>query len=814
MMKRTILIITIFILIFSTSINASYQNLFEGYGSQASSGPGALFYNPAMLGYKYAPMLDINLLKTGFEFGNNFLSLDLWNEYAIKDTLKQADKDTLLMNIPSSGFLIHQRLNANLLGLKIGGFAIAPRIVQGVSTNFSKDLIDLGLNGNQLGKIYDFSTSDYGAILYGEVSVGYGQPIKLNNKHNLYVGASFSYLYGVAYFDVTKNTAYLNSDSNFYQSTDTVSFRLCVNPKGNPGFGMNLGFAYDISNSFTAGISLKNAYSFINWDADSIDFSDSSDVFNNGAILIGEGIINLDSINLYKLIDMYLSGDSINGDSIFNKFIDTTFSKSYAPFTTHLPPILNIGAVWRGIYSPWKLSFNYEQGFSNTPLSSVIPKFTLEGEYAIGRFLPVRAGIGIGGKELIEYSLGLGLELPFAYIDLGASNHRGLFYGLKGISTELNFGFRSPIWSNINCIIKDSTTGKPLVADYTVTYGDGKTFTRTTNADGKFGFHTYSPDVKIQIKRKDFETKTVEPSLEPKESVQKTILMQPSTGLLICRVIDKLSGKPIAFAPVNIVSSKLYKAKSDSTGTTKFNLLEGDYNIRIHLKDYVPFDKSIKIHKAKSLTEICELKINKGYLVGKAQNAKTKAGVACEITLLDSTLKKFKVINTDKNGIYRVLLPSGTYTMKVKPLVKHYIKQEIQVEIKPAETTQKNINLLKKRMKFTFRNINFDLNKATIKPESYPILDSLGMIMVQNPSIIVKISGHTDTRGSSRYNMRLSRRRAYAVKMYIVKHFNIPKSRIISRGYGESRPLVYPERTESDYAKNRRVEFEVLREMK
>ncbi|NIA23627.1 MAG: conjugal transfer protein TraF, partial [Proteobacteria bacterium] len=468
-MKKLLLILTIFTLLFSLSLNASYQNLFEGYGSQASNGPGTLFYNPAMLGYKYAPMLDINILKLELEGTNNFMSIDLWNKYTVKDTLKQADKDTLLINIPSSGWLIHQRVNANVLGLKIGGFAIAPRIVEGVNTNFSKDLIDLGLNGNQLGKIYDFSTSDYGAILYGEVSVGYGQPIKLNNNHNLYVGGSFSYLYGVAYFDVTKNTAYFNSDSNFYQSTDTVSFRLCMNPKGNPGFGMNLGFAYDISNTFTAGISLKNAYSFINWNADSMDFSDSSDVWNNGAIYTGTGVVNLDSINIYKLIDMYLSGDSINGDSVFNKFIDTTFSTSYDPFTTHLPPILNIGGVWRGIYSPWKLSFNYEQGFSNTALSTVIPKFTLEGEYAFGRFLPVRAGIGIGGKELLEYSMGLGLDLPFAYFDIGASNHRGLFYGMKGISAELNFGFRSPIWSNISGTVKDSITGKPLVVDYTVT---------------------------------------------------------------------------------------------------------------------------------------------------------------------------------------------------------------------------------------------------------------------------------------------------------------------------------------------------------
>jgi outer membrane protein OmpA-like peptidoglycan-associated protein len=206
--------------------------------------------------------------------------------------------------------------------------------------------------------------------------------------------------------------------------------------------------------------------------------------------------------------------------------------------------------------------------------------------------------------------------------------------------------------------------------------------------------------------------------------------------------------------------------------------------------------------------------LNKGYIVGKAQNAKTKEGIKCKIIVLDSLLKEYKTIETDTNGIYRELLPSGKYIMKVNPLVKGYIKQEVPFEIKPAETTKKDILLLKKKMKLTFRNISFDFNKATIKPESYPVLDSLGTIMVQNPSIVVRIGGHTDTRGSRSYNLRLSRRRAYAVKMYIIKNFNISKKRMFSRGYGESRPLVYPEKTKSDYAKNRRVEFEVLRELK
>jgi len=94
--------------------------------------------------------------------------------------------------------------------------------------------------------------------------------------------------------------------------------------------------------------------------------------------------------------------------------------------------------------------------------------------------------------------------------------------------------------------------------------------------------------------------------------------------------------------------------------------------------------------------------------------------------------------------------------------------------------------------------------------ESYPVLDSVAQILKENPTMVVEIGGHTDTRGSRRYNQRLSQRRAEAVKNYLVRVHGIDPSRLIAKGYGESRPLVKPERTEADYAKNRRVEFLII----
>ena len=77
----------------------------------------------------------------------------------------------------------------------------------------------------------------------------------------------------------------------------------------------------------------------------------------------------------------------------------------------------------------------------------------------------------------------------------------------------------------------------------------------------------------------------------------------------------------------------------------------------------------------------------------------------------------------------------------------------------------------------------------------------------------MRIEGHTDTRGSRWYNKRLSQARANAVREYLIQHGIDPK-RLVAVGYGEERPVVFPERTEEDYQKNRRVEFYILGEVK
>ncbi len=105
--------------------------------------------------------------------------------------------------------------------------------------------------------------------------------------------------------------------------------------------------------------------------------------------------------------------------------------------------------------------------------------------------------------------------------------------------------------------------------------------------------------------------------------------------------------------------------------------------------------------------------------------------------------------------------------------------------------------------------IYYGTDQHTLTPEAKKTIDTtMYSIMSQTPDIIVEISSHTDSVGSSEYNQLLSQRRADAVVKYLTEK-GIDSDRLIAKGYGEKRPIV-SNKTEEGRALNRRTEFSVV----
>ncbi len=100
----------------------------------------------------------------------------------------------------------------------------------------------------------------------------------------------------------------------------------------------------------------------------------------------------------------------------------------------------------------------------------------------------------------------------------------------------------------------------------------------------------------------------------------------------------------------------------------------------------------------------------------------------------------------------------------------------------------------------------FHSGKDVVKPNSYGAIKEIATILQENPTLMIKIVGHTDSDGDDNLNLDLSKRRSGNVKNVLSGEFKIDASRIETDGMGESEPLI-PNTNAGNKAKNRRVEF-------
>ena len=144
---------------------------------------------------------------------------------------------------------------------------------------------------------------------------------------------------------------------------------------------------------------------------------------------------------------------------------------------------------------------------------------------------------------------------------------------------------------------------------------------------------------------------------------------------------------------------------------------------------------------------------------------------------------------------------------KVEELVRRYQSEPTEVDYNRIEDIVKKYSKPKVAESWTLVGVNFDFNKATLRPEAYPILNNAAEILLTHPDVKVDIVGHTDQIGSDKYNDKLSLERAKAVKKYLIAK-GVDASRMNTVGKGK-RELLFKERDSVSRFSNRRIEFKV-----
>ncbi len=222
---------------------------------------------------------------------------------------------------------------------------------------------------------------------------------------------------------------------------------------------------------------------------------------------------------------------------------------------------------------------------------------------------------------------------------------------------------------------------------------------------------------------------------------------------------------------------------------------------------------------------------------GKVFDADTKAnleGVSIELFGSDGTSVPFK---TDKTGVYKFdLKPETSY--KVSATMKEYLNKYIEVSTIGVEVSKDFIGDFNFAMKSTRKpielpNILYDLGKWDLRPESRVALDGLVQTMNDNPTIVIELGSHTDSRPIPMTNDTLSQRRAQSVVDYLIEK-GVEVDRLRPRGYGAREPrtlnndlghfktgdvltddfinkIKAKDQKEEAHQLNRRTEFKVLR---
>jgi len=286
-------------------------------------------------------------------------------------------------------------------------------------------------------------------------------------------------------------------------------------------------------------------------------------------------------------------------------------------------------------------------------------------------------------------------------------------------------------------------------------------------------------------------------------------------GGVILSVVDDKTMKPLSASIVLDKPLNRTMPTDSLSGILRLkNVPAGDLKVKVNRSKYYAREEVVAVKADLTTTKVIKItRIPPGTISGKVIDVKTLKPVAAKI-VYRGIFSGETYTDTLTGGVYSIpRLESGRYFLKVEPLLTGFIGQEDTLQVDPGALLLKNFELIKKGEVIVLKGINFETGKATLLDVSFPVLDHAGKILVDNPTLIVEIGGHTDNikikTPEFPNNQKLSQARANSVRDFLINKFKINPDRLLAKGYGDIQPLASNKSAEGR-AQNRRVEFKVV----
>ncbi len=386
----------------SSARSAAMGGAFTGL----AKGINAAKYNPANLGLNGYRQYGLEFVALGASVTNNSFSLSDYNNYT-GATLSTADKQDILDKIPTEGLSLDADVKASAMSLALGSFVLSFGGVGAADINLNRDIVDLMLNGLAYADTLNVTGSYSDAVSYATAGLSFGMPIYSSATRQLAIGFTGNYIRGIAFEEVTSLRGLAAAYETGFQGEGEAIMRTAT---GGSGYGVDVGAALKLNNSYTAGVRIENVVSRIKW---------SNKPEERGYIF------QFDSTTV----------DDFNGDAVTSD----DYTIDIPSFTTSLPAVMNVGFAHTSGKLLWAL--DWTQGFRAAPGTSTKPRVALGAEYRLLGFLPLRAGYGMGGDRATAFSFGSGLNFFGFYLDAAVVTGSTMsVYSAKGANVSVSTG--------------------------------------------------------------------------------------------------------------------------------------------------------------------------------------------------------------------------------------------------------------------------------------------------------------------------------------------------------------------------------------
>ena len=391
MIKSTVLLTLVTIIFFSGIVTAnSGQASGLGHDFTTIEGAAAIFSNPAFVNQRenrYILELDGQL-----SFWNNGLSSSYFNKY-----LKNKDKNNILDNIEDNGLVLNADGKQNLK-IAVGSVGFFGGLKENAQGSISADIIEVILEGNEIGREYKLDGTDLSAGVYADTGLNFSYPIERAAERmdisDFKIGANLHYLYGGIVKINGKGKTTL--DYNTQQGEGYIEMKYAEEAVG---YAFDLGALFEINDKTTVGASVMN-----------LGYLKGKDP-------------------RYSKMEVVIDGSEVTTKEIEDQ-------KMQGELVYKLPRKFKVGTSYKyrsnmDLFADYTLT-NYDSGNNDHKLAGAV-------EYKPIKRFPLRFGVNYSTlQNSLSFSGGMGFYLGPVHLDLGFSDLKTLFQNAKGLEAGLS----------------------------------------------------------------------------------------------------------------------------------------------------------------------------------------------------------------------------------------------------------------------------------------------------------------------------------------------------------------------------------------